>query len=95
MLMAAAAAGGAAVVAATIQAIRASGVIVHVGGEEFLSIVNREPNMLVVHATGGLITTNYQYLTSYRGLAFYTKTSVPLPLPKGLELVQASQIGGP
>jgi hypothetical protein len=49
----------------------------------------------VVHATGGFFSTNYQYLTSYKGLAFFTKSSAPLNLPSGTELVQAKKIWGP
>ena len=47
---------------------------------------------LVVHAVGGFFTTSYQYLTSYKGLAFFAKSSAPLTLPSGTELVQAKKI---
>jgi hypothetical protein len=46
----------------------------------------------VVHATGGFFSTNYRYLTSYKGLAFFTKSPTPLDLPSGTELVQAKAI---
>ena len=51
--------------------------------------------LLVVHATGGFFSTNYQYLTSYKGLAFFAKLSAPLELPAGVELVQAQAIWVP
>ena len=41
-----------------------------------MKIVGRVPDPLVVVATGGLFTKNYQYLMGYKGLAFYTKSSV-------------------
>lgn len=89
----AATSGAAAAAAAAIaQAIKASGVIVRVESLDFLDIVERQQGPLVVHATGGFLSTNYQYLTSYKGLAFFTKSDVPLRLPNDTELVQAKKI---
>jgi hypothetical protein len=88
--MSAGAAGAAA--AAIAQAIKASGVIVRVEPDDFLGILHRQQGALVVHATGGIFSTNYQYLMSYKGLAFFTKSSEPLNLPSGTELVQARSI---
>lgn len=86
----AAAGGGAA--AAIAQAIKASGVLVRVTPEDFQVLVNRAPAPLVVAAKGGFLTTNYQYLMSYKGLAFFTKSNNPLPLPGDAELVAAERI---
>jgi hypothetical protein len=92
-IMSAGAAGAAGAAAATVtQAIKASGVIACVEPDEFLGIIQRQPSLLVVHAVGGFFSTNYRYLTSYKGLTFYTKTSFPLDLPPGIELVQAKAI---
>lgn len=82
----------AAAAAAIAQAVRASGVIVRVEPSDFLAILHRQPGALVVSATGGFFSTNYQYLTSYKGLAFFTKSSTPLGLPSGVEVVQAKTI---
>jgi hypothetical protein len=92
--MSAGAASGAAAAAAaaTIQAIKASGVIVRVEPGDFLAILQRQPGSLVVSATGGFFSTNYQYLTSYKGLAFFAKAPAPLDLPAGTEVVQAKAI---
>ena len=90
--MSAGGAGAAAGAAATIAAIRASGVIVHVEPDDFVGVLKRQPGALVVHATGGFWSTNYQYLTSYKGLAFFTKSPTLLDLPSGTELVQAKAI---
>jgi hypothetical protein len=87
--------GAAAGAAAAIAAIKASGVIVIVEPEEFVGILKREPGALVVHAAGGIFSTNYRYLTSYKGLAFYTKAHEPLNLPSGTDLVQAKSIWVP
>jgi hypothetical protein len=77
------------------MAIQASGVIVHVEPADFVGILQRQPGALVVHATGGFFSTSYRYLTSYKGLAFYTKAPAPLDLPPATELVQAKSIWVP
>jgi len=87
---ASAAAGAAA--AATAQAIKASGAIVSVKAQEFMGILQRQKGLLVVQATGGLFSTNYQYLTSYKGLAFFAKSPTPLELPQDCEVIQAQKI---
>lgn len=89
------AAGGAAVALAIANAKRASGVVVAVTPENFSAILARAERPLVVHATGGLFSTNYQYLTTYRGFAFYTKSRQPVALPAGTELIAAESIWVP
>jgi hypothetical protein len=84
------AAGAAA--AAIANATKASGVVVRVSPENFLAILKRIESPLVVHASGGIFSTKYQYLVSYKGLAFYTKSPQPVELPRGTELVQAQSI---
>jgi hypothetical protein len=87
------AAGGATAAAAAIaQAIKASGVVVRLKPDEFSKLLGRTAQPLVVYAEGGVFSTNYQYLTSYKGLAFYTKSSEAIPLPAGAEVVIAGQI---
>jgi hypothetical protein len=85
------AAGGAAA-AAIAQAIKASGVIVRLNPDEFRKVMERVPDPLVVISQGGVFSTEYQYLTSYKGLAFFTKTNTPLDLPAGAEVVAADRI---
>jgi hypothetical protein len=57
--------------------------------------MSRAKDPLIVVAKGGIFGKNYQYLMSYKGLTFYTKSSAPLPLPGGAELVQAGRIWVP
>ena len=83
---------GAAAVAAEINALKAMGSIVSVGPDEFTKIVRKADKPLVVSATGGLLKTNYRYLTSYKGLFFYTKSAVPLEFSGNTELVAARKI---
>lgn len=84
--------GGAAAAAAIADAIKASGVLVRVQPVAFSNILARQEAPLVVTAQGGFLTTNYQYLTSYKGLAFFTKSAHPLELPFETEVVAAKRI---
>ena len=84
-------AGGAAA-AAIVQAIKASGVLIRLNPEEFRKLLARTPDPLVVIAEGGLFSTTYQYLTAYKGLAFFTKSKNQLDLPAGAEIVSAGRI---
>jgi hypothetical protein len=84
---------GGAAVAAMIQAIKASGVVVRMEPMEFNTLLGRQEQPLVVHAMWNwLFGMSHQYLMSYKGLAFYTKSSMPLMLPKDAELVEARSI---
>ena len=88
-------AGGAAAAAraaAIARAIKASGAIVSLEPDDFLLILGRTPKPLVVLAEGGFVKRNYQYLTSYKGLIFFTKSPAPLPLSGDVELVTAKKI---
>ena len=84
------AAGAAA--AAIAKAIKASGVVVRLEPEEFAKVLGRMAEPLVVYAERGLFTTRYQYLASYKGLAFFTVSRETLPLPAGTELIKARRI---
>ena len=85
----AAVAGAAAVIA---QAIKASGVIVRVDARDFVSILSRNKEPLVVVAQGRWPNRGYKYLPSYKGLAFFTKCKEPLQLPGVAELITARSI---
>jgi len=85
-----AAAGGAVAAMAIANAKRASGMVVQLSPENFSAVLARcEAPPLVVQTSGGFFSTSYQYLTTYRGLAFYTKSREPLALPAGTELITA------
>jgi len=86
------AAGAAAAAAAIARAIKASGTIVKVEPGELERILARQPGLLVVTAQGGFFSTKYQYLTSYKGLAFFSESATPLSLPGGHEVVAAQKI---
>jgi glycerate kinase len=90
---AAGAAGASGAAAAAIaNAIKASGVIVSVDPYNFELLLQQVEDPLVVHAEGGIFSTNYQYLVGYKGLAFYTKAQSPIPLPVGTQVIRSQKI---
>ena len=78
--------------AAIAQAIKASGVIVRLEPAEFLKILSRQDEPLVVQAHGGFFRSSWRYLTSYKGLAFFTKSAEQLLLPGRAQIVSAASI---
>jgi hypothetical protein len=85
----------AAAAAAAAQATRASGVIVRIEPADFMRFVNENAEPIVVHAQGGFFSIKHLYLTSYRGLAFITKTAAPISLPTHCQIVEAQKIWVP
>jgi hypothetical protein len=83
---------GAAVAAAIANAIKASGVVVRVRAEDFANILRRVDKPLVIYSKGGFFATKHQYLISYKGFAFYTKTSDQIDLPRAVEVINAEKI---
>ena len=84
-----------AAVAAAMNAIKANGVVVRVEAHEFLQILKKEREPLVITGLGGFIKKHHQYLTSYKGLAFFTTSPQPLMLPRSVELIAAKTISIP
>ena len=73
---------------------QASGAIVRVEPEEFLSILGRTEAPLVVYSAKKFLTP-HKYLTSYKGLIFYTRSKDWLVLAEGIEVVTAKTIWVP
>jgi hypothetical protein len=65
---------------------------VRVDAAAFQTILRKVERPLVIYAQGGFFSTNYQYLVSYKGFAFFTKSAEPLLLPTGVETVMAAKI---
>jgi ethanolamine utilization cobalamin adenosyltransferase len=84
--------GAAAAAAAIAQAIKASGAIVQLDQDNFMKIVGRAGDPVVVCATAGVFTKKYRYLTSYKGLFFYTQSKKPLSFSGKVESVVAEKI---
>jgi hypothetical protein len=89
------AAAAAAIHAAMVRAVKASGVLVRVEPDAFQAILSKSRGTLVIASTGGIWRKEFQYLTSYKGFAFFTKTSTGLNFPGDVELVSAKQIWMP
>jgi hypothetical protein len=84
---------GAAIAAqVTAQAIKASGAIVRLEPDEFLKLLGRSADPLVITAPGGFLSSGHEYLFSYKGLAFFTNSPEPLALPEGAEVIAAQRI---
>ena len=81
--------------AAIANAIKANGVVVRLEPADWLTLLKRTENPLVVISEGGVFRKWYQYLTSYRGLAFFTKSPTALVLPGRAEFITAKSISIP
>jgi hypothetical protein len=86
---------GGAAAAAIANAIKASGSIVHVEPQTFAQILQKVEKPLIVYAQGGLFSAKHRYLTSYKGLTFFAKTSEQINLPRGVEVIVAKKIWMP
>ena len=74
------------------NAVKASGTVVRVEPSEFAKLLDKAENPLVIYTQGGVISTNHQYLISYKGFAFYTKSDDPIDLPRNAEVIIADKI---
>ena len=81
--------------AAIANALKASGVLVRVDAGDFIAILRRVDEPLVVVSYGGVFRKQHKYLTSYKGLAFFTKSPTALVLPSRVEVVQAKAFSMP
>ena len=89
--------GGAhvAIHAAIANAIKATGVVVRLEPSEWMTVLKRNENAVVVVASGGMFKKSFRYLTSYRGLAFFTTSDQQLVLPGRVEVITAKSISLP
>jgi len=81
--------------AAIRKAIKASGVVVHVEPSEFSNILRKIDQPLIVYSPPRMLIRRHQYLTSYKGLAFFTRSSEQIDLPKNVEVVVAKSLWMP
>ncbi len=87
---------GAAIAAAVANAVKASGAIVQVAPDSFSIIASKTSNPLIVVSESSFLgRRSYQYLTSYKGLIFYAKSSQPVSLSGNAEIVKAGKIWVP
>ncbi len=69
----------------------AAGCVIFLGKEEFIDVVNRQDEPLVVCHLRGTFRNVYTYVTRYRGFLFAHRGSRPIPL-EGYELINAEGI---
>ena len=74
------------------NAIKVTGVVVEVDADAFLAILQQSEKALVVHAPSGVLRISHKYLTSYKGLTFYTKAKDPLVFLSNAELIEAKRM---
>jgi hypothetical protein len=80
--------------AAIAQAVKASGAIVRVEPKEFMNILSRTQDPLVVYSPKKF-WGSHKYLTGYKGLIFYTKARIWFELGPDVEVVTAKTIWVP
>ena len=70
------------------------GPCVRVDGREFLRVLSLSESPLVAacESSGWFTGPRYRYLTSYKGLTFYSKSPTPLELPAGVEVVTVGKM---
>ncbi len=78
-----------------IKAVTAKGAHVLLEPQDFTLLVHRMEAPLVVTARVGIIKTSYRYLTSYKGMFFYTISGAGLQFSPQVELVTAGRIRMP
>jgi hypothetical protein len=86
--------GAMAAAAVAAEAMKAIGAIVIVEPQDFLNILAKTEKPLVVHSPSGLMT-KFKYLTSYKGLTFFTKSKDALLIPASAETITAKKIAIP
>lgn len=87
-------AGAAAAAAQMTYAVASAGGMVRVEPDVFLTLLDRSENPLVVYSSMWVlfIGRQHQYLTTYRGLTFVTRSPEPLILSKAVELIEAKSM---
>jgi hypothetical protein len=84
--------GGAAAVAAIIaNAIKASGTVVRVEPETFVDLLRRVEKPLIIYKASGFLSS-HQYLTSYKGFVFFTRSREQIDLPRSAEVIVADKV---
>jgi len=74
------------------SALKAMGGVVYLGPDEFMRILEKEKEPIVVTSESRLFGITYHYLTSRRGFIFYTRSKQPLHLPGEAEVIKAKTI---
>ncbi|MBW6516546.1 MAG: hypothetical protein K0B81_08040 [Candidatus Cloacimonetes bacterium] len=74
------------------NATKASGAIISIKPESFLSLLAKTEKPLVVYSKPAFLSKNYKYITAYKGLIFFTINYEPLHLSSKAEVIVAKKI---
>ena len=85
-------AGGAAAAAAIANAVKASGSIVRVETSDFIRILEKQDEPLVVVSVEWMFGQSYKYLTSYKGLTFFAKSTEAIHISSRCEIIECKKI---
>ncbi|MFC2008490.1 hypothetical protein ACFLUT_00340 [Chloroflexota bacterium] len=81
-----------AIAAAMAQATKASGAIVDMEPDGFMTILAKCERPLVVVSRGGFLDRSFRYLVGHKGFVFHTKSKTELMLPGRIEVVAAKSV---
>lgn len=65
---------------------------VRVQCEDFLSILSKHPDPLVIVTVEGYFTKLYKYATAYKGFVFFTESLDKLEFTSNIEIINAISI---
>jgi hypothetical protein len=77
------------------EGIRASGAIVEVGPDAFLTLLAKLDQPLVIAARGRFFQATFRYLAPYRGVVLFAESEAMLRLPDTAEVIEAGSIWVP
>jgi len=77
---------------AMLNATKAMGPFVEIESNDFLEIVNRQKEPLVVHASKGMFSKKQQYLSPFRGIYLYCESTTPLEITSGASIISAKKL---
>jgi hypothetical protein len=70
---------------------QACGCVAFLEREEFIDVLKRQEEPLLVCSLRGTLKNVYTYVTCYRGFLFAHRSKIPIPL-EGCELINAEEI---
>ena len=85
-------AGAQAAINAMMNSVKAMGPIVSIDPQDFITLLHKQDEALVVTAEKGVFGKKRQYLMPYRGLYLYTETKDPFEIPSGVDIISAKSL---
>jgi len=75
-----------------IRAVKACGCLIELKPADFIELVARTEEPLVVLAHTGIILKTFEYMTSYKNFCFHTESKTVLKFTNKIELVVAAKM---